>query len=138
MAIQTYTGSCHCGDVRFEADLDLSEGGGKCNCSICSKTRNWSAATKPDKFRLLSDPDDVTDYTPTQNGPVHWPFCKRCGVRSYGHGNVPEIVGEFVSIQIACLDGVDAETLASMPVRYCNGRDNDWMSAPSDAEQKFL
>ena len=53
MPIQTYTGSCHCGDVKFEIDLDLAEGGGKCNCSICRKTRNWSASVKPEAFRLF-------------------------------------------------------------------------------------
>ncbi len=138
MATQTYTGSCHCGDVRFEVDLDLSEGGGKCNCSICRKVRNWSAGTKPEQFRLLSDPAALTDYTPSPDGPVHWPFCKRCGVRPYGHGDVPEIGGPFVSVQLACLDGVDAKALAAMPVRYSNGRDDDWMHEPSDEEKATL
>lgn len=137
MSTQTYTGSCHCGEVRFEADLDLSEGSGKCNCSICSKTRNWSASMKPEAFRLLSEADAVSDYQFGTDS-VHWPFCKRCGVRSYGHGDIPEMGGKFYSVQLACLDGVPAQTLADTPVRFANGRGNDWLHEPSETEKRYL
>jgi hypothetical protein len=137
MAIQTHTGSCHCGNVRFEADIDLAAGGGKCNCSICRKTRNWSASMKPDAFRLLSGADAVTDYQFGSNA-MHWPFCRTCGVRAYGHGDIPEMGGKFYSVQLACLDDVPAQVLADMPVQYCNGRDNDWMNPPGEAERRFL
>ena len=41
--VQTYQGSCHCGAVTFEANLDLSQPSYRCSCSICSRTRFWPA-----------------------------------------------------------------------------------------------
>lgn len=137
MTAKAYRGSCHCGDVQFEADIDLEKGTGKCNCSICRKTRNWSVSIKPDAFRLSSDPDRETDYQFGTNS-VHWPFCKRCGVRTHGWGDIPEAGGKFVSISLASLDGIPAETLAALPVKYSNGRDNDWWHDVSDTEKKYL
>lgn len=131
MALKTYKGSCHCGAVQWEADLDLSKGTSKCNCSVCTKTRNWSIGIKPDAFRLLTDKSAMSNY---QWGSMqgHAVFCKTCGVRSYSFGNIPEIGGDYVAIQVACLDDVTPEELLSGPITYADGRGDNWFNPPAD------
>ena len=126
---KTYRGSCHCGRVRFEADIDLETGSSRCNCSYCSKIRSWGVVLKPEDFRLLSDPSETADYQfGTMSG--HHRFCKTCGMNAYGDGYVEQIGGAFVSIQISCLDGVPPEELAAVPIHYSDGLNNNWMNPP--------
>lgn len=79
---ETYTGGCHCGAVRFEADVDLSEGTSRCNCSLCSKLRYWFASVGDESFRLLQGGDALSDYQ-IDSGTVHHRFCGRCGVKPF-------------------------------------------------------
>ncbi len=122
---RTFTGGCHCGAVRFEARLDLAAGTGRCNCTFCTKAGAWGTVLAPTAFTLLSGEDKLVAYS--RNGVTHHPFCGVCGMRPFSHGDIPELGGRYVSINLNCLDDVD---LAGVPVRYWDGRHDAWHRGP--------
>ena len=104
MSLETHAGSCHCGAIRFEADLDLDEGSNRCNCSYCAKARTWFAFAKgPERFRLL-DGAGVSEYRWTPPGApephLTFTFCRTCGVRTFARGNVAALGGIFHAISV--------------------------------------
>ena len=119
MSLTTYAGSCHCGAVRFEADLDLTQPSFRCNCSICRRTRFWPAVARPEQFRLLAGEGELTEYLFHTRRNQHF-FCRRCGVRAFGVGNDTPI-GQMFGVNIGCLEGVSEEELSRIPVIHVDG-----------------
>ena len=130
--LKTYRGSCHCGAVRIEADMDISAGTGKCNCTICVKMRLWLVVVKPKAFRLIAGEEVLTDYR-GRNPVAHHYFCSQCGVRPFERIDAPNMTDEtYYNINVACLDGVDIDELVSAPVTYCDGLNNNWGETPAE------
>lgn len=128
--MKTYHGSCHCGAVRFEADIDLGRGTLRCNCSICVKSRFWPAIVAPEAFRLLAGEGDLSRYQ-FGSGINQHPFCRHCGVRAFGTGRSPRW-GDFYAVNLGCLDDASDAELAAAPVTCLDGRHDDWHAVPAE------
>lgn len=126
---QTYRGSCHCGAVRFEADLDLTQDTYRCNCSICRRTRFWPAVAREGGLRLLAGQDDLTQYLFNSRKNEHY-FCRHCGVRAFGIGTGTPI-GKMYGVNLGCLEDVSDETLSRLSIVYVDGRHDRWQAAPA-------
>lgn len=120
--LRTHRGSCHCGAVRFEAELDLDAGATTCNCTSCIRVNARSVIMKPSAFRLTGGQEAVTHYQRegSSNGRS---FCKHCGSQVFAKGHVPEIGGDYVSVNLNCVEEIDP---ALVKLSYFDGRHNNW------------
>ncbi|HZP92958.1 MAG TPA: GFA family protein [Burkholderiales bacterium] len=99
--MRTYTGGCHCGAVRFEADAPEPIEALECNCSICSRTGFLHLIVPASRFRLLAGKDALQNYTFHTRVAQHL-FCRTCGVKSF---YVPRSNPDGYSVNVRCLDG---------------------------------
>jgi hypothetical protein len=121
-----HTGSCHCGVVRFEVEADLSEGASRCNCSVCTKTAVTGRVVKPSAFALLAGEESLGVYEWGGKISKRY-FCRHCGIHCFGRGHLAEIGGDYVSVNLNCIDGLDP---SSLDVVYWDGRHNNWQAGP--------
>jgi hypothetical protein len=105
-----YTGSCHCGKVRYEVELDLSSPVISCNCSMCGRSGTLLAFTPAQRFTLLSGEESLTDYQFNRHA-IHHLFCSTCGIKPFAKGVAPD-GSETRAINTRCLEGVDISTLS--------------------------
>ncbi len=118
-------GTCHCGDVRFEVEIDATAGS-RCNCSICTKTSVTGGVVKPAAFKLLSDESKLSMYEWASKMSQRY-FCKRCGVHCFGRGHLEQLGGDFVSVNLNCIDDID---LRDVSLVFWDGRHNNWQAGP--------
>jgi hypothetical protein len=111
-----YTGSCHCGQVRFEVEGEINDVI-ECNCSICARKGALLWGTSADKFRLLTSPDDLSTYRFNKEAIGHR-FCPTCGMHPYAQG-LDRSGKDFVMVNVRCVEGLDA---GSLNVQQFDGR----------------
>lgn len=113
---KSYAGSCHCGKVRFDVDLELGPVTA-CNCSICSR-RGWLLTFVPaERFHLREGEASLTDYQ-FGHKRIHHLFCSTCGTSAFSRGAGRD-GKETVALNVRCLGDVDVTTLA---VKHFDGK----------------
>ena len=122
------TGTCHCGKVRFEADVPGEVRGSRCNCTICRRTAVLGTMVKPAQFRLLAGEDALSSYEWGAKISKRY-FCRTCGVHCFGKGHLAELGGDYVSINLNCVD----RDFDEAKVTYWDGRHDNWQVGPRPA-----
>ncbi len=111
--MQSVSGGCHCGAVRYEAKVDLSKTM-ECNCSHCAKKGFILTFTPASAFTLLSGEGKLTEYRFNKKRIAHL-FCSVCGVQSFARGTGPD-GAEMAAVNVRCLDDVDIGALSPQKV----------------------
>jgi hypothetical protein len=86
-------------------ELDLRKAS-RCNCTLCTKLGVTGSMVKPAAFALRSPVTSLSTFTRTPEVATRY-FCARCHVYCYGQGHLAELGGDFVSINLGCIDGFD-------------------------------
>ena len=108
-----YTGSCHCGRVKFEAEGEIASAM-SCNCSMCQRKGALMWFVPRSAMRLLTPEADAATYLFNRHVIRHR-FCATCGMHPYGEGTSPN--GDaMAAINLRCVDGLDVDTLAIQKV----------------------
>jgi hypothetical protein len=125
-ASKKHSGSCHCGAVRFEVDVDVTTGASRCNCSMCTKLSPTGSIVTPSAFALLTGEDGLLQYEWASKMSKRF-FCKHCCVYCFARGHLEQLGGDYVSVNLNCLDDID---LADVKVVHWDGRHDNWQAGP--------
>jgi hypothetical protein len=126
MNARTHRGSCHCGAIRFEAEVAPDARFSRCNCSICRRTAVTSTVVKPDAFRLSSGEGNLGEYVWGGRIAKRF-FCKTCGIQCFAPGHLEQLGGDYVSVNVNCFDDLEVD---ESKVVYWDGRHDNWQAGP--------
>jgi hypothetical protein len=113
MPIKSYSGSCHCGAVRFTFSSDEITSGLRCNCSICIRKGvvMSSEYIPPDAFEVDGE-ESLAVYQFGDKAVYHY-FCKTCGICPFNRvASLPDgyrgpaKIGDR-RVNLGCIDGLN-------------------------------
>ena len=99
----TLNGSCHCGAVKFTAELPQGLASARrCTCSICRMRGAVAVTGSIESFRITQGEDKLAIYRFNTRTAEHH-FCTQCGI--YTHHKRRSNPNEL-GVNVACLEGM--------------------------------
>ncbi|MBY0111100.1 GFA family protein [Patescibacteria group bacterium] len=106
-----HTGSCHCQNVRYEVDIDLTQPVIECNCSYC-EPKGFLLSFVPAASFSAQGEENLTEYRFNTEKLQHL-FCKTCGVQPFCRGEGK--AGPTVAVNVRTIDGIELGNLTRLP-----------------------
>ena len=97
-----YTGSCHCGGVKFQIETTIDQTA-RCNCTLCKRKGAVVHFVPAERFQILEGEDLLTLYQWNTGKAQHF-FCKRCGIYPF---HKPRTKPTMMGVNVGCIDAVD-------------------------------
>ena len=108
-----WTGSCHCGAVRFRVEGEIGELT-TCDCSLCVKKNAVMAKVHEAGLTVTDGEAELRLYEWNSRVARHY-FCGRCGIYTFHRKRAAP---DHFGVNVFCLEGFD---VASLPVRATEG-----------------
>ena len=108
-----YTGSCHCGAIRFAFSANPIDSAMRCDCSMCRrKGAVLSTFTlAPEEIEIVAQPEAQRIYQfGTMTARHH--FCGTCGIHTFVETRLRP--GQY-RINLGCVEGLDPFELPETP-----------------------
>ncbi|MEM8497641.1 MAG: GFA family protein [Pseudomonadota bacterium] len=112
--MEKYSGTCHCGTVKFEIETDFPELT-TCDCSICIRKNALMVKVHENQMSILAGESALTLYTFNTHTAQHY-FCSICGIYPFHRKRVTP---DHYGVNVNCLEGFDP---SNVPVRAADGK----------------
>jgi hypothetical protein len=111
--LPTYSGSCHCGAVKFRITADITEMT-TCDCSLCTRKNALMTAVPHANLTITEGKELLSKYEWNTKIAKHY-FCSRCGIYTF---HSKRMLPDHYGVNVYCLEGFDPSTV---PVRRTEG-----------------
>lgn len=110
---EVFEGRCHCGAVRFEAELAGGLGTPqRCNCSYCQLRGSVTLRAIASELKVVKGYDVLRVYTFGSHSTKHF-FCAKCGIHTHHELRTNS---RQMAVNAACLEGLGPFDFEVVPV----------------------